>query len=404
MLKQAVIRLSVTAVLAVVAAGAFALAGVPAMGEELGWKQRPMRVGDGKGGWTYRTCEYRFVHKAGGNAVRAFGLATMDNGEVIMLASWSQPVGGERPVIAWSKDNGDTWSDWVVAPENAGGRPMMLAYLGKGNLMFQSGIRYFSHDYGRTWPETVPQQPAMNGGGWGPEGNPHVDYDQNGDAKAIAEIGWNYASGQQWPKDPALGFFRWSYDGGKTWVDEVHPKQWEWDDTFNGKTYHRGVSEGSVVRAKNGWLVAALRTDMPSRYLDVPSDDSLEGTGISISKDNGKTWSKINVLYDAGRHHAHLMRLKNGWLVMTMIVRDDVRDGKLASYLRGCDAMISKDNGVTWDIKKRYVLDEFEWFDGATWYNGETGHLYSCILPDGRILTAYGKYKTNGVSLIRWKP
>jgi hypothetical protein len=74
---------------------------------------------------------------------------------------------------------------------------------------------------------------------------------------------------------------------------------------------------------------------MPPRYFDGPNDDSLEGTAISISRDNGKTWSEMPILFDAGRHHANLQRLPNGDLVCTLVVRDDIQDGKLVSHRRG---------------------------------------------------------------------
>jgi len=184
----------------------------------------------------------------------------------------------------------------------------------------------------------------------------------------------------------------------------VEPQEWRWQETYEGKTYTRGVSEGSLVRAANGWLVAALRTDMPVRYLDQPNDDSLEGTGVSVSEDNGKTWTPIKLLFDAGRHHAHLLAMPNGDIVMTVTVRDDVRDGKLASYRRGCEAIVSHDNGLTWDLDHRYVLDEFEFYDAEKWYDGECGHLYSTLLDDGSVLTVHNNYLTMGMTLIKWRP
>jgi hypothetical protein len=56
-------------------------------------------------------------------------------------------------------------------------------------------------------------------------------------------------------------------------------------------------------------LVAALRTDMPPRYFAGPHDDSLEGTAIPISRDDGRCWSELQFLFDVGRHHASLQRL-----------------------------------------------------------------------------------------------
>jgi hypothetical protein len=218
------------------------------------------------------------------------------------------------------------------------------------------------------------------------------------------EIGWQYEKGKQHPKDDATAMFRWSIDGGRTWAGEVHPPQWKFTQTYAGKQFLRGASEGAVVRAANGNLVAALRGDMPARYLDRPNDDSLEGTAISISTDDGKTWSEMDILFDAGRHHANLLRMPNGDLVLTMIVRDDVRNRELASHNRGCDALVSHDNGLTWNLDRRYVLDAWPFYDPNKWYNGECGHLASALLDDGHVLTAYGHYLKKSAVLIKWKP
>jgi hypothetical protein len=128
-----------------------------------------------------------------------------------------------------------------------------------------------------------------------------------GVATKIAKIGWNYNQGARWPFDPGNGILRWSNDGGRTWGHESIPPAWRFQVTYNGKTYLRGAGgEGSLVRATNGWLVAALRTDMPPRYYDVLGskpggvaglyDDNLEGMGVSISRDDGVTWSPVNLM------------------------------------------------------------------------------------------------------------
>lgn len=70
---------------------------------------------------------------------------------------------------------------------------------------------------------------------------------------------------------------------------------------------------------------------MPWENIPDPAD-SLEGTGVSVSRDDGRTWSPVQALFEAGRHHAHLLTMPNGDIVMTMTVRADVRDRRLASY------------------------------------------------------------------------
>jgi hypothetical protein len=392
--------------------------------QPLGWKPHVIRRGDGKGGWVVMAGRCRFLHKKEGKYVMPFGVVQMDNGDVILAASWhdgsSDKAGAaEKPVVAFSKDRGDTWTGFRLIP-GATGRPVMLTDLGKGRLVFQTdplgphlSRQYFSNDYGRTWPESRDLQPAANKGTtgdgkvpgfFGAEGNAWVDRDAQGRAVRVGQIGWNYDPAARWPHDPANGILRWSRDGGRTWSDETIPSAWRFAVNYQGKTYQRGVSEGALVRAANRWLVAALRTDLPPCYLAVPHNDSLEGTGISLSRDNGKTWSPIKVLFEAGRHHAHLIRLANDDLVMTLIVRVDVQDGTLASYQRGLEAILSHDNGQSWDVAGKYVLDSFTFVDRKSWFNGECGHLSTALLDDGSLLTCYASYLTRGITLIRWAP
>jgi hypothetical protein len=172
-----------------------------------------------------------------------------------------------------------------------------------------------------------------------------------------------------------------------------------------GKSWLRGVSEGAIVRAANGDLVAALRSDMPPSFFDGPHDDSLEGTAISISKDDGKTWSKMNILFYAGRHHANLQRLPNGDLVCTMVVRDDVDGLKLGSDRRGCDALISRDHGRTWNLDGRFELDAYRYQrEDGYWVDGKCGHIAAVALPDGHVISAYGHYLKGAAVLIKWNP
>ena len=377
------------------------------MPDHKGWKPHLVRKGNHKGGWTSHPAQYQFLHKDTGRYVMPFGVAQMDNGEVLFAGSWHDNSAeaadqAERPVTAVSRDGGATWTELQLV-ESAGGRPVMLAYLGKGELFFQTDLQktinqHFSHDYGRTW-ERQPLQPASSGENFAGEGNPWVDRDNQGGVIRIGAIG--YYMPKKYPEDPTHAMIRWSTDGGRTWVNEASPVEWQWQEQYAGKTYARSVSEGSLVRARNGWLVAALRTDMPAKFFQY-RNDNLEGTAISISKDEGKSWSSPQVLYKAGRMHAHLLRLPNGTLVLTHVMRQDIEDGRLASYRRGCGAIVSRDNGQSWDMAGRYILDEFEFSDGKR-NTTACGHLYSTLLNDGSILTCYGHYPSKGAALIRWR-
>jgi len=244
--------------------------------------------------------------------------------------------------------------------------------------------------------------------GWN-EGNNLVEFDDEGNVKAVAEVVCNLTQddGSAWnATKPSNLFFRWSHDGGRTWTAATRPGEWRWDETYKGKTYRRSASEGGLARANNGALVAAIRTDMPACLAVGPNNDGVEGTGVSISTDDGKTWTPVTerILFPAGRHHSNLAKLPNGDLVMTVIVRNDVRDGKLASYERGCEAVVSTDNGETWDVAGKYVLDEFKYVNSGKWFDGKCGHLYSIVLDDGSVLTAYGNYLAKAAVLVRWTP
>jgi hypothetical protein len=376
----------------------------------LSWKRHFIRKGDGNGGYLCREAQLRFAPRQGGNRVIVFGLAAMDNGEVAMIGTYRDndtdtvwAGNQEHTIIAFSEDRGATWSEYRGF-ENCSGRPMMLAYLGNGVLSFigqweQNSYRYFSSDYGRTWSERVPLQTAGNGDPWMTEGNPLIDRDEHGAAIRIAETGCNFGDGP-FPANPTCQFIRWSKDGGRSWQDEIMPAAWRWQAAYRGKTYERSVSEGALVRAANGWIVAALRTDVMPHHIPLHYDN-YEGIGASISKDDGATWSPLLKLYDAGRMHPNLLRLPDDRLVMTYILRADMHEGDLISYGSGCEALVSRDNGLSWDQDAKYVLDEFAYFDEEKLCI--SGHLYSTLLDDGSVLTTYGNYITGSV-LIRWTP
>ena len=372
--------------------------------EQLSWKQHFIKRGDGQGGYTCIAAQQQVLPQYEGRRIVPYGLATMDNGEVICAAIAAPHP--EQTLITISGDGGTTWGEYIVL-HGIYVRPMMLAYLGDGVVTFESGdtgerMRLFSHDYGRTWDERVAVPAAPDGQQFGVEGNPLVERDEQGKAIRIAQTGYTLEGAA--PHWKQTEYIRWSEDGGRTWPRVACPEAWRGTETHDGKTYNLSCAEGSLVRATNGWLVAALRTWGPVQLHGHPNfEDSLEGTAVSISRDDGVTWSPYRMVFDSGRHHATLMCMPNGDLVMVVIRRVDFRDGKLASYRRGCDAVVSHDHGETWDIEHMIVLDDFLFCDDERWVRGLCGHLSSTLLPDGSILTGYGNDFTGGV-LVRWRP
>ena len=131
------------------------------------------------------------------------------------------------------------------------------------------------------------------------------------------------------------------------------------------------------MRAKNGWLVAALQTDMPPKWVDHPSQNgNLNGTAAFISRADGRNWTPLNVLFYEGR-----------------------RTLELSQGMRRVDQPC---HGLTWD--EMYALDDFPYLEDESWTASlACGHQFSTVLRDGSILTALGNYPCGG-ELIKWRP
>jgi hypothetical protein len=227
-----------------------------------------------------------------------------------------------------------------------------------------------------------------------------VDRDaQTGDIVRLIETGYTMHRPPEVEKMFQQGHIRFSTDLGETWSESIKVPQW------------KGGDEAALIRAADGSLVAAVRTDIP------PSKegewiDHYEGLGVSISKDDGATWSEIDKLYDWGRHHASLALIPDGRIVMTHVVRKGYVDAPGGFPQFGVEAIVSADHGRTWDLDHKYILhlwqgsrtDENKW-----WPSSQA--TSTVLLPDGDLLTAFGTgYRITPTStqgprdagLIRW--
>jgi hypothetical protein len=215
------------------------------------------------------------------------------------------------------------------------------------------------------------------------------------------------AAPEPWVHTAAL--IRCSYDGGLTWPEEIEPPSW------NGAS-GVGVNEVALCRAANGDLMAACRITHPKYYGEHDNTiiDHYCGLGVSLSQDNGYTWTNINVLYEYGRMHPSLVVLPEGTVVMTYVVRL----GALKEEHRWRDedgfsqwsveAVVSRDHGVSWDLAHRYVLAKWS---GAA----QAQSTATVLLPDGSLLTACGSgylsspvkdvmAPTRELCLVHWRP
>ena len=310
---------------------------------------------------------------------------------LLMLAAHGYP---HKAVIMTSTDYGASWSEPRYMRVDEKGEPTLgmgvgLAYMGAGRVVvsFERTLSAaVSRDYGESWPEdmTFPlpnehKGPPATVGCWDPmlvERSPKSD-----EITRLTMTSWrmdNPSNAHGGGAPYSQGFIFWSTDEGLTWSEPLRVPEWQ------------GVSEVALTRARNDDLIAACRTDIPA-YFPGESLDHYEGLGVSISRDNGSTWSSVNKLYDWGRHHPCIVVMPDGDVVMTYVVRKGYINAPDGFPQFGIEAVVSSDNGETWDLDHKYIL--------ASWKGNRTGQnawwassqcTSTVVLPDGTLLTAFG--------------
>ena len=154
-----------------------------------------------------------------------------------------------------------------------------------------------------------------------------------------------------------------STDKGATWKTLCEDVPWTGDE---GEAVIL-LDEPDVIECDDGTLVGMARFNEDPAH---PDDHYLRQT---VSHDGGRTWTptqKINVI----GFPPHLLKLPDGKLVC-VYGRRTVNPGY------GEFAVISDDNGKTWDVENEVVLCPF--------FNDDLGYPSSCLLANGDILTVY---------------
>lgn len=352
--------------------------------------------------------KFQIVTESWNRVVAVPYLAYMpEKDRLLLLVSCDYPHHGE---VLFSDDRGAWWSPPKPALVGADGKPLAglgtsLCYLGDGTVLFDSTARWFSRDHGQTWKESVPIESLAGGKPWYTWDPPLVERGaKTGTIARLVETGYTWFKPPEVKMAHQQAYLRSSADGGRSWSESVKVPQWE------------AVSEVALLRAANGHLVAAVRTDTPI-HLQPEVIDHTEGLGISISTDDGRTWSEVRKLYDWGRHHPSLVLLPGGDIVMTYVVRKGYVNTREGHPQFGIEAVVSRDHGQTWDLDHKYILHH--WIghikEGPTSWYPSSPATSTVLLPDGSLLTAFGTgYRCQDivkgqpaprdVGLVMWRP
>jgi len=231
---------------------------------------------------------------------------------------------------------------------------------GKSGSPFRAGILdpwvCRSADGARTWTIDKEAFPAQ-----GPNGGvsiPFGDVVKGNDGALRAAI---YAVSLTQRKDRVY-IYR-SPDDGKTWGEPA---------VLDEKALR---NETAMVHLGKGKWLAAVREN---------------GLHLHRSDDDARTWTCPKRLTPPAQHPGHLLRLRDGRVLLT--------SGTRTGNEKGVDARFSPDEGRTW-TKPLRIVD----------FQGDGGYPSSVQLPNGQILTAYYARKIEGhdgyhMGAVIWDP
>ena len=272
-------------------------------------------------------------------------------------------------VDAWaSSDGGKTWSLRATAAERPDAKAnichwasgvstkaeLLVLASGMDDAANERGkrqpneVRVFrSADFGRTWTKTG-TYPARVGGGLKPypfgsivrgvEGSLRTVVYSADEKHANAEAAWQMTS----------------RDDGRSWRE-------------SGKIAD-GINETVLLPlTEKSWLCVG-------RTSNRPAPENGQELRQFRSGDDGKTWTDEGLIVGYHLHPPHLLRLKDGRILLTYGNR---RDG-------GIETCLSNDDGKTWAPAQRIF----------TTAPGDMGYPSTAQLPDGKLVTVFYAVKS----------
>ncbi len=305
------------------------------------------------------------------NSPKYPGLCRMDDGTLVltMTAALSGEIvqnqgvtfvdeNTRTDVILFSTDNGLSWSQpqripgYRTTPMNLGGKRLLLRGWNSKEDVPETYRFWFSDDRGQTWGGEEPVAALPDG------------------RRPITDVAPNMLI-----EGDTIRFMFFVPDLGTIMRPYNHVEHTWAEPYFFDKKWMQfaGSSEASITRAKNGDLVGSFRSGRPG----VPAaSDHWRGILTARSTDDGKTWTMPDVHSLYGHVHHSLVTFPDGRILMTYAARLGEVDGLL---YHGHEAVISHDDGQTWDWPRRYIL-----------FRGTDGGMHSpqsILLDDGRVFT-----------------
>jgi hypothetical protein len=325
--------------------------------------------------------------------------------------------GGQPPRLMVAVDNVCAWPNLTVLPD---GTIIATIFNQPCHGLCEGDVEcWASQDGGRTW--TLRGTPTAHDPGTN-RMNVAAGLAANGDLLVIAS-GWSHRP----PKGqtaghgpPARVLAPWvcrSADGGRSWSVD---KQALSEDTPAGRP---GVPFGDILPGRDGALRVALYGGGPGTSFVYRSPDDGKtwgepamvtakavahepalfhlgkgnwlaavrhnGLDLYVSADDARSWSHRARLTGASQHPGHIVRLKDGRLLLSYGNRVEPK---------GVDVRLSADEGQTWSDPLR-VAD----------FQGDGGYPSSVQLPDGQVLTAFYAQRTADhpryhLGVVLWEP
>lgn len=303
------------------------------------------------------------------------GMTQLPDGTLVLAACRSNnkrgPLQGFLIDVYASSDEGMTWAK--VNKTRLYGKEPSLTALPNGSLVLT--VQDFGP--GSTKDKVVISRSGDGGVTWQTGHLPGRAYPRNIILEADGSL--LMIRGGKGMDSPHLQLCR-SQNGGETWDISEGVINW---------TY-QPYSEVSSMRHQSGRLIAVLRTLLPGAAI---KDAHGYGVGmVTHSIDDGKTWSKPQVITNNAEVHVYLTQLRDGRI--------------LATYTNyhlpfGTYAIVSSDGGHTWDRDHPIQL--------AVSALNQSGWPVTLQLADDSLITAYAttaylhQTRKFATEVVRWK-